>query len=90
MIGKPRCRCWVCHRRQTIAKHPDHYALGYRLCKFCGKGKVVVDKYRNSGKEQAGKNCLCGEYSFPHTRGRGWCLYNQAKDHHREHRDIWA
>jgi hypothetical protein len=85
-----RCRCWRCGKRQTLPRHPEHYVKGYRLCKFCGKHKVVVDKYRNSGKEQKGKTCRCGEYSFPHTSGRGWCIHNAAKDNEREHREIWA
>jgi hypothetical protein len=90
MIGKYRCRCWRCGKRQTIAKHPEEYAKGYRLCKFCGKHKVVVDKYRNTGKEQKGHTCHCGEYSFPHYRGRGWCLYNPAKEEARQKREAWA
>lgn len=90
MTGNYRCRCWRCGKRQSIAKHPSEYVRGYRLCKHCGKHKVVVDKYRNTGKEQAGHTCLCGEYSFPHYRGRGWCLHNPTKQGQHDQREVWA
>lgn len=85
MIGKYRCRCSrkVCQARRTIAKHPDEYVRPKR-CRSCGKGRLRVDKYRNTGREQ--RKCgtckpdltgCCG-YSFPHAKGRGWCDSNPA------------
>jgi hypothetical protein len=81
--------------------HPDHY-LRLPRCGCGGERRAIeaaggirpmtwrVDKYRNTGREQKGRTCICGEYSFPHYRGRGWCLYSEAKRDQREHREAWA
>lgn len=77
MIVKYRCRCRrsACQARQTIARHPDEY-LRPRTCRVCGKGRLRVDTYRDSGREHAGTVCRCWGYSFPHRRGSGYCFHN--------------
>lgn len=81
--------------------HPDHYVRLPR-CGCGGERRAIerangvrpmtwrVDKYRNTGREQAGHTCDCGEYSHPHFKGRGWCLYNEAKADQRQHRESWS
>lgn len=76
----PHCRCRHCHRRQTLARHPEEYLrVRYGRCRFCRDKRLLrVDKYRDDGRERKrqGKPCNCLEYSFPHRKGSGWCQFN--------------
>lgn len=78
-MGAYHCRCTrtICQARQTKAMHPDEYVRAPR-CKRCGKGRLRIDKFRNTGREHAGKTCHCCGYSFPHRRGSKWCEHNPA------------
>lgn len=84
------CRCRLCGRRRTLAKHPDEYYRHQRCgCRrdraairvACDNGleyvSYRVDKYRCTGRENPpSKTCYCNYYSFPHHIGRGWCSEN--------------
>jgi hypothetical protein len=73
-----RCRCSnrYCQSRITLPRHPATYRK-IPLCHQCRKGHFRPDTFRDSGREHAGKTCRCGQYSFPHRRGGGYCSHNQ-------------
>lgn len=80
LIRKPTshaCRCRRCEARRRLPKHPDEYVRPPR-CRNCGARTWRVDRYRDDGREQRGHTCRCEGYSFPHFRGRGYCLSNLA------------
>lgn len=81
------CRCRRCGHRKRLKHHPDDLVVRVksttgrpeyrkRLCESCSKASYRVDKYRDDGREARGKTCRCGNYSFPHVRGRGYCDHN--------------
>lgn len=72
-----RCNRSSCQSRKRLPKHPDEYIRPAR-CRQCRKGFYRVDKYRSDGREQRGHTCRCAEYSFPHFRGRGYCIHNAS------------
>lgn len=72
-----RCNRADCQSRRRLPRHPDDY-LRPPKCRSCGKGVYRVDVYRTDGREQRGHTCRCGNYSFPHWRGRGYCAHNPA------------
>jgi len=79
------CRCASCGQRVTKRLAPDEYRKPPKCPSGCRKrraGRVVegfaelrVDFYRIL-KEWGAPACNCGEYSFPHARGRGYCTHN--------------
>lgn len=77
-LRQPRCGCL--RERAALAKAREDGAplpLSWR-----------VDRYRDDGREQRGRTCLCLGYSHPHYRGRGWCDHNDrltAEDFQRRH-----
>lgn len=71
------CRCSHCEARRRLPKHPSQYVRKTALlCRSCSKGYYRVDKFRDSGREHAGKTCQCGNYSFPHRRGSLYCQHS--------------
>jgi hypothetical protein len=79
-------RCTACDQRRTLTQHPDEYVRAPRCRSGCRirdeRGRVIgyaplrVDWWRIA-KEWGAKPCYhCGGYSFPHARGRGWCVHN--------------
>jgi len=69
-----RCNRAACQHRRRLPKHPGEYTRPPK-CKSCGKGHYRPDPYRTAGKEWR-KPCQCGNYHFPHARGRGYCAHN--------------
>lgn len=97
-------RCTLCDQRRTLSKHPDEYVRPPRCrsnCRICDEtgrhlrfAPLRIDWWRMA-KEWGAKPCYwCGGYSFPHARGRGFCIYNprltaeQCQERHEEGR--WA
>lgn len=71
------CRCVKCGRRHTLRMQPDEYSREPKCKSRCTGGRLRVDWYRMAA-EWGAKPCRCGEYSFPHASGRGFCEHNQA------------
>jgi hypothetical protein len=63
--------------------HPDRYASAGRLpqCRTAGgkSRRYNVDTYRQRHETGAGapRPCRCHWYSFPHHKGRGFCIHNR-------------
>lgn len=88
-----RCNRAACQSRRRLPKHPGEYIRPPR-CRSCGKGHYRPDPYRTSGREHAGKTCRCGNYSYPHARGRGYCIHNPKLTpemlQQREEQGVWS
>jgi len=68
------CRCVSCGDRHVLRLQPDEYTRP-RQCRHGCRAPLRIDWYRMAA-EWHRKPCRCDGYSFPHARGRGYCMHN--------------
>lgn len=77
-------RCCACRARRTLTRHPDSYSSPGRVPKCrtygCNSRRYWVDHYRQRHEvgPLAPRPCTCHWYSFPHFKGRGYCIHNPS------------
>ncbi len=71
MTHRYRCSKRACHIRVTKSKAPDEY-IREPKCEYCGSPLYSTEKSRRrevKARKQAGTQCYCDGYPFPHAAG---------------------